>query len=926
MRIHLYSGNVSIVDLQNGKGRVSAHAENILRALQQWLRLFPRSDLNLAYNEEMMWHYFVRHDFGIFIETLKTISDNYRADPTAPLSVVSDLGFLDQYMAQGVTDEREFFSIMNYLSKLTLPINRELSENAFKTFINDERALRRFVKRVGSDFVFTGSEPSTNNTRLSVQTRSALLHAQGVISDILGDTVPSVPRFKFSTGSVNEKVGLSPVSKEMALDLEWLRALPEPFDDLINQTALGYYRDRAIRLGMDLENVVIDADFLGVLHSLVDIHEEGMLHGSVVLLGNDDILAIVDYEVSSGSVKRVNSSKIDLKVRHTGEAADDVIEYDGQLKSLPARVGVVEKDASSVRLITIETATKISVQLSVLELITESAKKSPLCGTIAPFWDQNIHRKRFTEELATLATTDMKRASDRLPFFIVEFLFAKTWLAPMLKFIRTEAVLLNDEEIRLSKFGGMGNGDTFPVQCLCYAALAHFFHGDGVSVFGDDLITVGNPTTLHQTLEEVGLIINIRKSYNVESSFKESCGLWFSNGKLVTPLRYSRKPRSRLANWSATDTMRNLDLHNRCYVQFPALAALLLSEIEERTKSGDPKPIYAMNERAYNTRIATDDVSEVFRNLSLRFSGKVLTKAESIKEFRGLQRRFIEMSPSEREKMTDFGSNYQSLEFRDTAFKPNTDIPFSRDLLGGEFIGINLMRLYYLNLRKPDIARLLSHDLPVLEMRTNQRAILDELLVANYNLPVLDGELSPSGKLDSLARTERAKAMFDIGEMIDLEQYMLITQRDLERNIEEVFDVPNIRRREAAPKPGAIHEVPNSFLVNSLRLLALDANRGLDEVTSFDIDLLGSNQDKPVSISAVWRSTRVNPPLDEDILLRYLVGKSPSLTESAMFSQRGLPEKTIENFTNEMVRMWVLRSAMDEEWFREQKQGLFELP
>lgn len=150
----------------------------------------------------------------------------------------------------------------------------------------------------------------------------------------------------------------------------------------------------------------------------------------------------------------------------------------------------------------------------------------------------------------SFCTIDLKSASNSLYCELIRRLFIhlpdwRDWLF----FIRSPYTLVGPEKVRteLHMISTMGNGYTFPLQTLIFAAITEVSYNlNGwaprkkgclqYGVFGDDIICRrGIYKTLSRALEAVGLIINPKKSFS-EGDFRESCGHDWLNGIPVRPV------------------------------------------------------------------------------------------------------------------------------------------------------------------------------------------------------------------------------------------------------------------------------------------------------------------------------------------------------------------------------------------------------
>lgn len=165
-------------------------------------------------------------------------------------------------------------------------------------------------------------------------------------------------------------------------------------------------------------------------------------------------------------------------------------------------------------------------------------------------WDldraQDIHRQvaevsSVTREYATL---DLSNASDTVATSLVRLLLPRGWFSA-LDDLRSKKTLLDDHWVVLEKFSSMGNGFTFELETILFAAISCSVTrecgglgelGRDVFVFGDDIIVkndVARP--LKSVLEFLGFRLNEEKSFFDESPFRESCGGDYFAGKPVRP-------------------------------------------------------------------------------------------------------------------------------------------------------------------------------------------------------------------------------------------------------------------------------------------------------------------------------------------------------------------------------------------------------
>jgi hypothetical protein len=150
----------------------------------------------------------------------------------------------------------------------------------------------------------------------------------------------------------------------------------------------------------------------------------------------------------------------------------------------------------------------------------------------------------------SLATIDLSAASDSLSYNTVVELIPLQWLkyldavrSPLWSF-RT---LKGRRVIRkYHKFSSMGNGATFALETLVFAAICFGVGSKSFSVYGDDIIIESEKTDeLLHALAYYGFSVNIEKSFT-SGPFRESCGGNFFEGTDVTPF-YVRNANRRKA-------------------------------------------------------------------------------------------------------------------------------------------------------------------------------------------------------------------------------------------------------------------------------------------------------------------------------------------------------------------------------------------
>jgi len=146
----------------------------------------------------------------------------------------------------------------------------------------------------------------------------------------------------------------------------------------------------------------------------------------------------------------------------------------------------------------------------------------------------------------SIATIDLKAASDMISIDLVRALLPKEWFK-LLMDLRSPEIEYPDGSVeKLNMISTMGNGFTFPLMTLILCSLIYGFRSarNGPSlfidwsktcVFGDDIIIPkGEYLGFCEVLRGAGFIVNTDKSF-CDGPFRESCGGDYFEGYDVTP-------------------------------------------------------------------------------------------------------------------------------------------------------------------------------------------------------------------------------------------------------------------------------------------------------------------------------------------------------------------------------------------------------
>jgi hypothetical protein len=233
----------------------------------------------------------------------------------------------------------------------------------------------------------------------------------------------------------------------------------------------------------------------------------------------------------------------------------------------PSKLIAVPKTQNGPRLIGSEPNYHLWIQQLVRGQI-ESKVKTTLFRHCISFGDQSKNRDlALTSSIdGTLATVDLKSASDRLSCWTIERAFRRNYtFLERIHASRTRSMVgtLYSKPFRilLRKCFTQGSACTFPVQTLTYSmvAIAAVIISDGVAVnsssinsaakevrvFGDDIIVPNRALEkLVELLTFLQLKVNLTKTFS-KGKFRESCGMDAYDGVDVTPARlraFSTRP------------------------------------------------------------------------------------------------------------------------------------------------------------------------------------------------------------------------------------------------------------------------------------------------------------------------------------------------------------------------------------------------
>lgn len=223
---------------------------------------------------------------------------------------------------------------------------------------------------------------------------------------------------------------------------------------------------------------------------------------------------------------------------------DSVNGDNGTTRYSGSKITTVPKNEDTVRVIAIEPSGNMALQLAggrYIEAVLRSIgldiqKQQPKNKALAL-------RGSISNSLATI---DLKSASDMFTPRLIELLMPKPWYEFLMK-VRSPEATIGGEQVTLNMISTMGNGFTFPLMTLILASFIYALrcrHGGpnlyidwtSTAVYGDDVIIHSHEFAEYAgILQDAGLIVNVDKSYS-DGPFRESCGGDYYNGYDVTPV------------------------------------------------------------------------------------------------------------------------------------------------------------------------------------------------------------------------------------------------------------------------------------------------------------------------------------------------------------------------------------------------------
>lgn len=203
-----------------------------------------------------------------------------------------------------------------------------------------------------------------------------------------------------------------------------------------------------------------------------------------------------------------------------------------------ARWTTVPKNAKTDRGIEIQPSINVAAQLGYGSAIRNRLKRANIDLDTAQELHRELARRASVDD--SLATLDLKSASDTIAWKLVKLLLPPDWFW-VLDSLRCDKIAVGEKIFNIQRFSSMGNGFTFELETLLFYAISRQF-STTCHVFGDDIIVSSSDAyTVQSALKFFGFTTNLSKSF-FSGCFRESCGGDFFLGRSVRPFYLKKEP------------------------------------------------------------------------------------------------------------------------------------------------------------------------------------------------------------------------------------------------------------------------------------------------------------------------------------------------------------------------------------------------
>lgn len=207
------------------------------------------------------------------------------------------------------------------------------------------------------------------------------------------------------------------------------------------------------------------------------------------------------------------------------------------------RVVLVPKNWKTDRTIACEPEGNLPLQLA---FDSYAKRRLRLFGINLSDQSANQRLAKYASIHNNYVTVDFSAASDTISFNTVSLLFPEDWFKYLWD-VRTPCYRGVFGNGTYAKFSSMGNGSTFTIETLIFAAACHAVGSQNFLVYGDDVIIEKEYYEDFLALTRfLGFTVNVSKTFT-SGPFRESCGGDYFNGSDVTPV-YIRNIDLRKAN------------------------------------------------------------------------------------------------------------------------------------------------------------------------------------------------------------------------------------------------------------------------------------------------------------------------------------------------------------------------------------------
>ncbi len=287
------------------------------------------------------------------------------------------------------------------------------------------------------------------------------------------------------------------------------------------------------------------------------------------------------------------------------------------------RVVFVPKTQTAPRVIAIEPSFVQYMQQSMLHHIVPILESHALTRNSIRFTDQSRNQElaRRSSVDKSLATLDLKDASDRVHFLLVSRIFEGSGILEHLEDSRSlHATLPTGQNVVLNKFASMGSALCFPVEAMVFYTLIQTcmhdqddvrpssssirHYSDLIDIYGDDIIVpVEYADVVVRKLEAYGLRVNVNKSFR-HSLFRESCGGDYYNGISVKPVYARQVPPDNVQRWTPEIVMAWVSTANQFYeLGMWSTAQVIRNLVEDATRIRIPRSTVSRGAGIYFTSV-----------------------------------------------------------------------------------------------------------------------------------------------------------------------------------------------------------------------------------------------------------------------------------------------------------------------------------